>query len=265
MTYSEVVSHRHQGRGGLCKSAVSDFHALHNDAIQDYLHRMNQYSVPYISEPMDKLRKILGKKRVYFVSPSDSPDKPYTEGFFKLLNMTEAARLGYRPSAYKPSDEFIREFNKKYSYPLSPYEMQERRASDDRWFAEKDAVYDHIRRVQAQQAAESSASKPASDKPQQGATSTETTEKAPEAAKPFNVRNYMGRAVGTTAGGAIGALAGNNLRNKILLGMLGGGTGYLAGDYYDRGSNSLVGRGASKLVSLFKSNPDKLLENKLNK
>lgn len=74
-----------------------------------------------------------------------------------------------------------------------------------------------------------------------------------------------GRMVGTTAGGALGALAGNNLRNKILLGLLGGGTGFLAGDYYDRGENSLVGRGASKLMSLFKSNRDKLLENKLNK
>lgn len=264
MTYLEALSHRHHGRGGLCKSAAPNFHALHNEAIQEYLHRMNQYSVPHISEPMDKLRKLLGKKRVYFESPSDSLDN--IEGFFELLNMTDAARLGYRPSAYKPSDESIRKFNKTYSYPLSPYEMQERRASDDRWFAKKDAVYDHIRRVQAQQAAESRASKPASDKPQQQeAASTETTEKAPEAAKPFNVRNYMGRAVGTTAGGAIGALAGNSLRNKILLGALGGGTGYLAGDYYDRGSNSLIGRGASKLVSLFKSNRDKLLENKLNK
>ena len=74
-----------------------------------------------------------------------------------------------------------------------------------------------------------------------------------------------GRMVGTTAGGALGALAGNSLRNKILLALLGGGTGYLAGDYYDRGENSLVGRGASKLMSLFKSNRDKLLENKLNK
>lgn len=74
-----------------------------------------------------------------------------------------------------------------------------------------------------------------------------------------------GRMVGTTAGGALGALAGNSLRNKILLGLLGGGTGYLAGDYYDRGENSLIGRGASGLVSLFKSNRDKLLENKLNK
>lgn len=74
-----------------------------------------------------------------------------------------------------------------------------------------------------------------------------------------------GRMVGTTAGGALGALAGNSLRNKILLALLGGGTGFLAGDYYDRGENSLVGRGASKLLSLFKSNPDKLLENKLNK
>lgn len=74
-----------------------------------------------------------------------------------------------------------------------------------------------------------------------------------------------GRVIGTTAGGALGALAGNSLRNKILLALLGGGTGFLAGDYYDRGENSLVGRGASKLMSLFKSNPDKLLENKLNK
>lgn len=81
----------------------------------------------------------------------------------------------------------------------------------------------------------------------------------------FDFNAVKGRAVGTAAGGALGALAGNNLRNKILLGLLGGGTGFLAGDYYDRGENSLVGRGASKLMSLFKNNPDKLLENKLNK
>lgn len=250
MTYSEVVSNRHHSRGGLCKSAASDFHRMHNKAIRDYIYRMQQYSHPDLSEP---LRNILSKKHVYFVSPYD----PNTEDWLKMRNTIEAARLGYRPSADK--DENIRKFNKKYSYPLSPYQVQKRRAEADRRYAEADAVYDHIRRVQAQQAAESSASTPASDKPRQGVTSTETTEKAPEAAKPFNVRNYMGRAVGTTAGGAIGALAGNNLRNKILLGMLGGGTGYLAGDYYDRGSNSLVGRGASKLVSLFKSNRDKLL------
>lgn len=66
-----------------------------------------------------------------------------------------------------------------------------------------------------------------------------------------------GRVIGTTAGGALGALAGNNLRNKILLGLLGGGTGYLAGDYYDRGDNSIVGQGLSKLFSLIQSNKDK--------
>lgn len=66
-----------------------------------------------------------------------------------------------------------------------------------------------------------------------------------------------GRVIGTTAGGTLGALAGNSLRNKILLGLLGGGTGYLAGDYYDRGDNSLVGQGLSKLFSLFQSNKDK--------
>ena len=74
-----------------------------------------------------------------------------------------------------------------------------------------------------------------------------------------------GRMIGTTAGGALGALAGNSLRNKILLGLLGGGTGFLAGDYYDRGENSLVGRGASKLMSLFQSDRDKLLSAHKNK
>lgn len=74
-----------------------------------------------------------------------------------------------------------------------------------------------------------------------------------------------GRMVGTTAGGALGALAGNSLRNKILLALLGGGTGFLAGDYYDRGENSLVGRGASKLMSLFQSDKDKLLAANRNK
>ena len=74
-----------------------------------------------------------------------------------------------------------------------------------------------------------------------------------------------GRMVGTTAGGALGALAGNSLRNKILLGLLGGGTGFLAGDYYDRGENSLVGRGASKLFSLLQSDKEKLLAANRNK
>lgn len=261
MTYSEVVR-RHKGGGGLYKSAASsDFHRMHNDAIFNYIDLRNKYLG--LSEPLNKIYDLLAKKRVYFKPPHNNNNNNPARDFSDIRDLMDMARLGYKPSMDDRSLMSNIQVYRHYGMPLSPYEVKQKIADWNRRAAKNDAIFDNIRR--SQQAAEASASKPASDKPQQGATSTETTEKVPEAAKSFNVRDYMGRTVGTTAGGAIGALAGNNLRSKILLGMLGGGTGYLAGDYYDRGSNSLIGRGASKLMSLFKSNRDKLLENKLNK
>lgn len=246
MTYSEIVSNRHHRRGGLCKSAASDFHAMHNDAIDGYIGLRGKYLE--LDEPLSELYKLLAKKRVYFKRPQSNPA---TKDFFDIRDLMDMARLGYKSSMDDRTLMDSIQFYKEHDRPLSPYEVKELIADRARRAAKYDIEFDSLRK--AQQAAEASASKPASDKPRQVVTSTETTEKAPEAAKPFNVRNYMGRAVGTTAGGTIGALAGNNLRNKILLGMLGGGTGYLAGDYYDRGSNSLVGRGASKLMSLLRA------------
>ena len=235
MTYLEAVRYGHRGRGGLYKSAASDFYRMNNKAIGDRIYNMYRYVDP-VTDTMNKFRISTGK----------NPAKLSAIGFLELLGMTEAARMGYKPSASGVDYTALIRTANKYNDPSLLYNILQEKAEHDRSYAEEDALYDHIRRVQAQQDAEASAAKPTEN-------------------KPFNVRNYMGRAVGTTAGGAIGALAGNSLRNKILLGALGGGTGYLAGDYYDRGSNSLIGRGASKLVSLFKSDRDKLLENKLNK
>ena len=260
MTYFEVVR-RHKGGGGLYKSAASsDFYRRYHDAIVNYSGLRDKYLG--LREPLNKLYELLAKKRIYFKPPHNN--NPAARYFFDIQDTLDMARLGYKPSMDDSPLMANIQVYRHFGMPLSPYKVKQKIADRDRKAAKNDAIFDSIRR--SQQAAEASASTPASDKPkQQEAASAETAEKAPEAAKPFNVRNYMGRAVGTTAGGAIGALAGNNLRNKILLGMLGGGTGYLAGDYYDRGSNSLIGRGASGLVSLFKSNRDKLLENKLNK